>query len=181
MRRNDHLKGVQVRKIFTTRRRIVIAGASAAVVVAASGGAAYAYFTAGGSGSGSGSVGTAADFTITQVGSTTGGPLFPGSGTEVLTFSVANNSGQSEVLNGLTASVANSGGDVMAGTSSIGGCLATWFNASVADPTSFPITVDSSSTPVSVTVDLTMKTDTANQDSCEGLTDGPVVNLTANA
>jgi hypothetical protein len=168
-----------VRKIFTTRRRIVIAGATVVALMAGAG-TAYAYFTAGGSGSGSGSVGSAANFTITQSGSTTGGPIYPGSGTETLTFNVANNSGQDEVLNGLTATVNSSGGDIMAGTSSIGGCLASWFDASVTDPTSFPVTITNTQS-VPVTVTLTMPADSKdNQDKCQGITNGPTVTLTAN-
>src|ERR1700722_8547835 len=95
-------KGAQVRKIFTTKKRIVIAGAAGALILG-TGGAAFAYFTAGGSGTGSGSVGSATNFPIAQTDST-GGPLFPG-GAETLTFTVTNPSTntQSEDLSSLSA------------------------------------------------------------------------------
>lgn len=168
-----------MRKIFTTRRRVVIAGATVVALMAGAG-TAYAFFTGGGSGTGTGSVGTAAGFTIAQSGTTSGGPLSPGGPSETLTFTVTNNSGQDQVLNSLTPSIKADGtGDVFAGSSSIGGCLATWFTPTIASGPTTPVTVPASGFET-YTVTLTMPADSAdNQDKCQGI-NGPTVVLTAN-
>jgi hypothetical protein len=168
-----------VRKIFTTKKRIAIAAVAGAAVLA-TGGTAFAYFTAGGSGTGSASVGSATNFTITQTG-TSDGPLFPG-GSENLTFTVTNPSTntQSEDLSSVSANVpTDSGGNVLTtNNTSAGGCLASWFTATIPSPPS----ADTSLAPgasVTVTVNLAMTNATSSQDKCQGIS-GPNVTLTAN-
>ena len=75
-------------KLFTTRRRIVIVGITGAVVLGGAG-AAFAYFTASGQGTGTGSVGSATSFNVV-VGTPTGGPLYPGAGTETFGYTITN-------------------------------------------------------------------------------------------
>jgi hypothetical protein len=168
-----------LRKIFTTKKRIVIAAATGTLVLATAG-TAFAYFTAGGSGTGNGSVGSATNFTIAQTGST-GGPLFPG-GAEDLTFTVTNPSTntQSQDLSSLSANIpTDSAGNVLTtNNTSAGGCQASWFDATIPNPP----TADTSIAPgdsVTVTVHLTMTNETTSQDSCQGIS-GPQVTLTAN-
>jgi hypothetical protein len=134
----DNLEGVQVNKLFTSKRWIAIAGVTAAVVLA-SGGAAYAYFTSSGSGTGSATVGSAGNWTVVP-DPTTGsvGTIYPGSGSSVLTFDVTNSGGGDEQYSSAIASVKSPSGDngnITDGGSEVQHCKADWFDASVtSDP-----------------------------------------------
>lgn len=72
-----------MKNIFTTRRRIIIAGITTAAVLG-TGGAAFAYFAASGTGTGSATVGAAGTWTVTAAAAK-GGPLYPdGTSTETM-------------------------------------------------------------------------------------------------
>jgi hypothetical protein len=70
-----------------TKKRTLAALSVVAVLVGA--GAAIAYFTSSGSGTGQASVGSSTAFTV-NVAAATGGPLYPGSGSENLSYTVHN-------------------------------------------------------------------------------------------
>jgi hypothetical protein len=168
-----------VRKLFTTRRRIaIVVGASA--VVLAGGGAAFAYFTASGSGTGSATVGTTGTWSVAETGAT-GGPIYPGSGSEVITFSVTNSGTGDQQFATATAAVnADGSGNIQTGSgdNSVSGCLASWFSASVTSDPDVNKNVAGGAS-VSVQVTVTMPTDpTDNQDACESAS--PNVTLTIN-
>jgi hypothetical protein len=158
-----------VSKIFTTRRRIAIVGVTGAALVLAGGGAAYAYFSATGSGTGSATVGTTGTWAVTQASST--GTISAGAGSSVITFNVENTGKGDQQYATATATVnSDSSGDITSGGASVSGCLATWFSTKVTSDPGAGTNVGGSST-VQVTVKVTMPSDaTDNQDACENAT-----------
>ena len=156
-------------RLFTTRRQIVIAGIAAATVLAG-GGAAFAYFGASGSGTGSATVGTTGTWQVTQAG--TSGTIYPGSGSSVITFSVKNTGTGDQQFSTATAAVnSDSGGNIQTGGSntSVSGCLASWFSPSVTSDTSINTNVAGGNT-VTVQVTVSMPSSSVNQNACEGAT-----------
>jgi hypothetical protein len=157
-------------KIFAARRRIAVVGVAAAMVLAG-GGAAFAYFTASGSGTGSATVGSTGTWQVTQASST--GTLYPGSGSSVITFNVKNTGTADQQYSTATPTVDSDGsGNIQTGGSStsVSGCLAAWFSASVSSDTGVNTNVAGGAT-VQVQVTVTMPTDsTDNQNACEGET-----------
>lgn len=146
-----------MRKLLTTRRRIAVVGAVTAGVLAVAG-VAFAYFTSTGSGTGSASVGSAANFNVVQTGGA--GTLYPcgsttaassgcsaqeativytvtneGTGAQQLT--AANLSPAVDDSNGngtgviVTGGTGNATADPPSGSTSVTGCQATWFGSAV--------------------------------------------------
>jgi len=79
---------------------VVLAGA----IVLGGAGAALAYFTSTGSGSGTGSVGTASNWAVTNV-ATSGGALYPGTGSNAVSADVQNPGSANQGLSALTVTV----------------------------------------------------------------------------
>src|SRR5450755_3549745 len=98
-------------RIFRKKRTLAALSVVAVLVCA---GAAVAYFTSTGSGTGSASVGSSTAFTV-AVSPATGGPLYPGSGTENRAYP-AHTPGWGPQGRGATpASVASSGANTTSG------------------------------------------------------------------
>jgi hypothetical protein len=150
---------------FTRKRALV---ALSVVAVLATAGAALAFFTSSGSGTGSASVGSSTSFTV-AVGTATGGPLTPGSGSQTLSYTVTNPGSGSQNLSGTSAVVASSGLNIKSGGTAVPGCLAADFTVVNNKPT-LPqnLAGGATSTPGSVTV--TMQDSGVNQDPCQGKT-----------
>lgn len=88
---------------FTKKRSVAALCLIALLAVA---GGAYAYFTnTGGTATGSGSVGQSSAWTVTAT-PFTGGPLYPGSGSETGTTTVTNASNGNQKLSTITATIA---------------------------------------------------------------------------
>src|SRR5205085_2932208 len=85
-------------------KRTVLALSVVAVLAVA--GAAFAYFSSSGSGSGQASVGTSSAFTV-SVSPATGGPLYPGAGSENLAYTITNPSSGTQNLSATTVAVAH--------------------------------------------------------------------------
>lgn len=173
-------------KLFTSRRRIAVVGAAAAAVVAISG-VAFAYFTSTGSGTGQGSVGTAANWVVASdatqgTNGVSGGPIYPGTGTETLYFTVQNGgSGQQEystdgvTMNtcgttpGCVIAAGGAAGDATHKGADIAGCLASWFTPNVAtDPGKGQQFAAGQTWATDATVTLTMPSNsTTDQSKCE--------------
>ena len=94
-------------KKFMTKKGAVLLGVL--VVAAAAAVAGYAYFTSTGTGTGATSVGTVTDWNV-SVAHVSGGPLYPGSGTDNQTYTVTNASAGSQLLNKVTIQIANANG-----------------------------------------------------------------------
>lgn len=141
---------------------VVLTGA----LLFAGAGAAFAYFTSTGSGSGTASVGTSTSWgvTLTSDGTST---LLPGSGSEVLTYVITNNSSGVQALTSVTATVGNSGTG--------GACLGSWFTAVATAPTPLGIgaNIPAAGT-TGGTVTVTMQNVALSQDACKNLTTVPV-------
>jgi hypothetical protein len=73
-------------------------------------------------------VGHTAGWVVT-VSDGTGGPLYPGYGSETQTYPIKNNSSGDQALNSVRATVGNS---VVTPS-----CLGSWFNATASDPTGY--------------------------------------------
>lgn len=142
-----------------------IAGALAAGLVMGAGGIAAAYFTASGSGTASGSVGSSHAWTV-HVTTPSGGALYPGQGLEQFTYSIQNGGGGNQRLNAVVPSV------VVA--TNPGTCSPTTFivkNTAPATGTYAPGQIGYGS------VSVSLKTTTAPQTGCAGA----VVHLTVTA
>ena len=163
-----------MRNLLTRRKRIIIAGATAALVLG-TGGAAFAYFTNTGSGTGSATVGSPGGWGVQQTAST-GGPLYPGAGTVVLTFTITNNGSGNQEFTNATPSVPAFGTTADAQTGSpatdIPGCTAGWFSA-VIDPSNGDPGINTSiptGGTTTIKVDVTMNDKPVDQGACKGAT-----------
>lgn len=161
---------------MANRKRIRLAvGAVVVAAAAAAAGVASAYFTASGTGVGSGSVGTASSYSV-STGLPTG-TMYPGTGTSAVSFTVTNQSAGHENLSTVAASImtaANGDAETVAGTD-IAGCQASWFVATPAagDP-ALPVDLAPNGT-YSGTVDVTMTDASVDQGACQGAQPGVVV------
>jgi hypothetical protein len=147
------------------KKRAVVALSVVAVLAVA--GAAIAFFSSTGSGTGQASVGASTAFTI-AVSSDTTGTLYPGSGTETLTYKVHNPSAGNQNLSATTAAVASSGGDITQGGVAVSGCLAADFTATNTAPTPLPQNLAGGTDSTQGSVAVTMKDSGVNQDACQG-------------
>lgn len=149
------------RKVVTKKRALVL-GVVAALAVA---GIAIAYFTSTGSGTGSATVGSATAFKVT-VSAATGGPLYPGSGSESLAYSVKNEGAGAQNVNSTSATVASDeAGDITQGGEPVEGCKASWFTATDTSPA--PVNLKGGES-ASGSVEVTMQDSGSNQDACQG-------------
>lgn len=150
---------------------LALFGCIAAIGIAAG---AYAYFTSTGSGTGSATVGSSTPFTVAFT-ATTGGPVFPDSGTATVHYTVTNPSGAgAQKLSGTAASVAASSGNITEGGTPVSGCLAAWFTATNSGPAAGVLAPGQSA---SGTVAVTMQDSGTSQDPCQGKT--PDITVTA--
>jgi hypothetical protein len=148
-----------------TKKRTLAALSVVAVLVGA--GAAIAYFTSSGSGTGQASVGSATAFTV-NVASPTGGPLYPGSGSENLSYTVHNGGSGNQNLAGTSAVVNDDGsGNITSHGASVAGCKSSWFTATN-NPPSLPQNLAGGADSTAGSVDVTMQDPGVNQDACQG-------------
>jgi hypothetical protein len=154
-------------------RKRGVAALSVIAVLALAGGA-FAYFSSNGSGTGSATVGTATNFTVTPAAAV--GSMYPGGGSSTFSYVVNNPSSGAQYLTGTTAVVASSGGNIVDGGSAVTGCSAAWFTASNTSPSAQDLAGSTSSSSGSVTV--TMSDSGTNQDPCKG--HSPQITISAN-
>jgi hypothetical protein len=163
---------------FTKKRVVVALSVVAALAVA---GGAIAYFTSSGSGTGSATVGSSAQLSV-SVGSPVGSALLPdGVSSQTLGYTVTNNASFAQHIGSTTVAVAaDSNGDIKHGATSVTGCKASWFSATDSGASAAPNTLDASGGHASGTVTVTMPANsTDNQDNCQGAS--PDITVTANA
>jgi hypothetical protein len=163
----------------TRRQKILAFGSTTAGLVAVV--AAVAYFTgANGSGTGQAAVGTSTAWSVTvNSAGATGGPVYPGNGTDKIPFTVTNNGGGAQNLNSVTYSINSSGGNITQNGTPLAGCSASWFGAG-ADATNptLPDDITHGGT-YQGKVDVTMTDSGTNQDPCQSAT--PDVTVTASS
>jgi hypothetical protein len=165
---------------FTKKRVAAALGVVTALVVA---GAAIACFSSTGSGTGQASVGHSTAFTI-NVSALTGGPLYPGSGTENIAYTVTNAGAGNENLTRTAATVASDTtvgvtlGDILHAGTVVPGCLAAWFTATNNSPVVPHDLAGGATTTDASSVDVTMSDlTTTNQDACQNK--APDITVTA--
>jgi hypothetical protein len=158
-------------------KKVVAVGLAAGITLGL-GGAAFAYFTAAGTGNAKAAVGNTGTWAITQDG-LAAGAMYPGQGSSAVIYTITNDGSGNQALTGLQASIPAVSGDVMSGGKEVVGCLATWFSPAVGTPS---VAIGSSIAPsgtASVTVTVTMADAGVSQDACAGVS--PEVSLAASA
>ncbi len=149
---------------FTKKRWVLPLSVVAVLAIA---GGAFAYFTSSGSGTGQASVGSSTAFTV-NASSDTSNSLYPGSGSETLTYTVHNPSSGAQNLTSTSASVASLNGDVTQGGTEVTGCKASWFSAVNTAPTPLPQDLAGGTSSSQGSVLVTMSDSGTNQNACEG-------------
>jgi hypothetical protein len=152
---------MSIKSLFSTKKRIAAIALSGAVILGA-GGIAAAFYTSSGSGSGNASAGSASAYTV-SVSADTSQALYPGSGSETLSYTITNNSAGGQALTAVTATVADSGS-----------CLGSWFTAVASAPSPAIGTSIAAGGTATGTVTVTMQDSGTNQDACQGITSVPV-------
>jgi hypothetical protein len=165
-------------------KKVVAIGLAAGITLGL-GGAAFAYFTAAGSGTAVASVGDTGTWGIVQDGQAANGLMYPGQGSSAVTYTITNmGSGNQALESGdLIATMAATvpgNPDVESQGSAVSGCLAAWFTPVVGTPDVAYGTSIAPNAVEHVTVTVTMSDPAGvNQDGCEGVS--PVVSLAASA
>ncbi len=160
-------------------KRRVLAAFTVIGVLALAGGA-FAYFTSSGSAGGYASVGTNNPLSVT-LGHDSTGVLYPGSGTETLSFSITNPNAGNVQLSGVTAAVTSAadGNVIDANTSAeASGCAAWWFTATPNVNGTLPYVMPAGGPAVTGSVAVTMQDSGGNQDACQGVL--PEITLSTN-
>ncbi len=120
---------------------------------------------------------SASTWTVTP-GTVVGGPIYPGAGSETITFTVLNNSSGAQALNTAVASVNSSSGNITQSGVPVSGCLAADFTAVAAAPTpAFHTSIAGGNTATDV-VTVTMQDSGINQNACQGKTPDVTLNVT---
>jgi len=174
-------------------KKVVAIGLAAGITLGL-GGAAFAYFTAGGTGPANAAVGTSGTWGIVQDGSASG-LMYPGQGSSVVTYTITNlgNGNQALVSGDLISAIVAAPGtfDVENGANGananadVANCLASWFTPVVGTPTIGTSSASAYGTSIapngtaSVSVTVTMSDAATSQDVCAGVS--PVVSLAASA
>ena len=164
----------------TKRHKIFVLGGTAVGLVVTV--AAIAYFTgANGSGTGQATVGTSTAWSVSvNSAGATGGPMYPGAGTDKIPFTVTNSGGGAQNLKTVSYAIAHDGsGNITQNGTPLSGCLASWFAASAdgANPV-LPSDIAHSST-YTGNVNVSMSDSATNQDACQSST--PDVTVTASS
>lgn len=151
-------------KIAKRTKKFAIVGIAAALVIGG-GGAAFAYWTAQGTGTGTATTGNSVDFTVTSV-APVGDPLFPGGPEQTVTFTVANDGAGAgpQTLTSVTVSVANADGSAW---TAVSGCSAADYAIGTPSVVYGEI---ASGDDVSGTVTITMNNLGTDQNACQGKT-----------
>lgn len=156
------------------RKRIVVPVIVGAVALSM-GGVAFGYFTSTGSGTGSGTVGTSATWTV--VAGTATGTMYPGAGTSTVPFTVTNKGSGAQAYTLLTPTVASSGGNITQSGNALPGCLAAWFTPVLGTPSVAANTSIAPGGNFTVSVNVTMTDSGTNQNVCANATPDITLNV----
>ena len=160
---------------IVTKKRVAVVVALA--TIGGGGMAAYAYFTGGtGSGSGTAHTGNTSSWSVGAL-SFSGGPVYPGSGTESATYTITNTGGGNQALTSVTASVNSSGGDITQSGTPLAGCLSTWYTATAGAPSPALNTAIAKNGTATGTVSVVLNESNTSQNPCKAAT--PDITVTA--
>jgi hypothetical protein len=158
-----------------SRKILVALGVGVGSLAIAS--AAFAYFTGGtASDTKTGHVGSTTTWTI-SVGAFSGGPVYPGAGTDSAGYTITNSGSGAQALTSVTAAVASNSGNITQSGTPLVGCLASWFSAVAGAPTPATGVGIAPSGTATGTVNVTMSDSGTNQNICKSAT--PDVTVTA--
>lgn len=143
-------------------KKLVIAGIAAALVLGG-GGAAFAYWTAQGTGVGTATTGVSSGFTVTSA-APAGADLYPGGPTQSVTFTVTNESTAPQTLEEVDVTVANADGTAW---TDVTGCSADDFTIGTPSVVYGEIAGEDD---LEGTVTIAMINSTGNQDPCQDIT-----------
>jgi len=155
----------------------IVTGA-AVVALTLGGTAAYAFFTSTGSGTGSATVGTASPWTVDTI-VTSGGPLYPGAGTETVTYHVTNGNNSAQMLNAVNV-VLDGGPNVLDANNAnaaVAGCLKADFVVTDSNP-GLAGSVAASGVYTVGSATITMTNTIVSQNACQGVHPAFHVNAT---
>jgi hypothetical protein len=153
---------LNLRPLLSRKTALVAAGGAAVVALSAT--AAFAYWTTGGSGSGSAATGTAQSVTITQLGTVTG--LVPGGASQPVDFTITNPASTAQYVSSVTVAV-KSGWTAQA-DSSKPACSAADFT--IVQPTAVNQDLPNGNTDVKPSgASIALKDAATNQDNCKGV------------
>ena len=164
-------------KHMSRTKKFVAAGLTVGLTLGIAG-AAFAFFTGTGTGAGHASVGANTGWKVTLSSDNTGS-LYPGTGSETLSYTIQNTGGGNQELTSVTAAlVTDSSGLAETGNpaSYITGCYAGWFTATASAPMNQASTVYLLNTEIAPggwaygTVKVTMTDEPFSQDGCIGAT-----------
>jgi len=158
---------MKMKSLFSTKKRIAAVALSGAVILGTAGIAA-AYFTSTGTGAGYATVGSVG--WGVSVDSVVGGPLFPGSGSQQVNYTVTNTGSSAASLASVALTIDSFGGYIVDQNtdSAVTGCAASWFTVVDDAPNYLPQSVAKAGTFVDFST-ITMPTDNANdQNACQG-------------
>lgn len=144
-----------------TKKRFAVLGAVAILAMA---GIAVAYFTSTGSGTGQASVGTAANFKV-SVSTDESNSLYPGSGSETLTYTIKNEGSGHQNVTSTSVSVNSDEGNITQKGNPVVGCLASWFKVADTSPASVDLAGGAFA---EGSVKVTMEDAEVSQDACQG-------------
>ncbi|MCU1495313.1 MAG: hypothetical protein JWO62_3077 [Acidimicrobiaceae bacterium] len=149
---------------LSMKKKLVAAGLAVGVTLGV-GGAAFAYFTTGGSGTGTAGVGTSSDLTINQVGSISG--LLPGGGSQPIEYSIDNTSTGNQDVTGVTVAIAS-----ITAPAAVGGLTCTSPDFTLTQPNTVPGDIAAKTTYTSAPsgASISMNDTASNQDGCKGAT-----------
>jgi hypothetical protein len=150
------------------RKRVLVVLSVAMLAVA---GAAFAYFTSTGTGTGNATVGAPSTYTVTTA-APTGGLLYPGEGTDTVTYEVKNNSTGHPNLEETTAALTTDvGGGVYDTTSKafVDTCKASWFTVVNSSP-GVPVDLAGGTSYTKGSATIALKNEPVNQNACQSLT-----------
>jgi hypothetical protein len=111
-------------------------------------------------------------------GTEVGAALFPGIGTETITYTITNNGTGDQALQTVAAVVNSSSGNVTVAGVAVSGCLATWYTASAATPSPVVGTTIAPAGTATDVVTVALTNAAVNQNPCQGIHPDIVLNVT---
>jgi hypothetical protein len=151
--------------IHLKSRRRAAAALAALVAVLVAGGAVYAYWTAGGSGTGTAAVGTVSDVTVNQT--TTLTAMYPGDSAQTISGTFDNGNSGPVYVTTVTASISDV---TKAGGAPAGTCDATDFTVSPATADVNAEIAAGSGVGAWTGIQIQFNNKASNQDACQGAT-----------
>jgi hypothetical protein len=167
----EHAQGTEMRRRLK-KKGWIIAGLTCLIAIG-SAAAAFAYFTAGGTGvTHADSVGASSALTV-SFGTPTG-TMYPGAGSSAVPYTVTNAGAGQQQLTSVTAAVnADASGNITVSGTSVAGCKAAWFTASVGTP-ALPVVLTPSGSGATAsftgTLTVSMTDSGTNQNACQNQT-----------